>query len=132
GLETPGLDVLMLSETDALGRKTSYRYDSLGNVIQRTIDTGTITDPTIQPVQGAANGGQVTTKYTYDPLFSKMTSKTDADGHTTFYLIDSPVPFAQDTGMPPPLPGGATLPAPTGHNTGDLLPLIAALCAATR
>src|SRR5262249_8011424 len=32
-----GADVEMLSQTDALGRTTSYRYDVYGNVIQQTI-----------------------------------------------------------------------------------------------
>src|SRR5262249_39072381 len=131
-LQTPGLDVLMLSKTDALGRTTSYRYDALGNVIQETIDTSTITGGAIQPVQGA-NGGQITTKYTYDPLFSKMTSKTDASGNTTFYVLDSRLPFSADTGTIPALPAGVSLPAPaTVNNTGDLLAVVDALAETTK
>jgi YD repeat-containing protein len=90
GISMPGIDVVLLSKTDALGRTTSYKYDALGNVIEETIDTSTITDGSIQAVKDASGKGttQISTHYTYDPLYSKMTSKTDAEQNTTTYTID--------------------------------------------
>src|SRR5262249_52427089 len=90
-----GADVQLLSMTDSLGRKTSYKYDKLGNVIQETIDVSSVSAPDIVPLKdktGGAGPSQIVTRYTYDPLFSKMTSKTDAEGHTTYFVYDSPVP----------------------------------------
>src|SRR5262249_17859275 len=106
-----GLDALMTSKTDALGQKTEYFYDELGNVIREVVTVAPVNQSqNIRPTKDDSNGGApvatITTRYTYDPLFSKMTSKTDADGHTTWYIIDSPVSPAQDTGGgQPTLPG---------------------------
>jgi RHS repeat-associated protein len=122
----PGVDIVMVSKTDALGRKTTFKYDALGNVIAETVAL-TGLGGGIREVQAkdGTTAGSVTTRYTYDPLFSKMTSKTDAEGHATFYLLDSPVPLAQDTGGPVPnLPAGARLPMLSGFRTGNLLAVI--------
>ena len=66
---------LVLSETDALSRKTTYAYDSLGNVtsITRLADTP----------------DAVTTSFTYEPVFNQMTSTTDPLNHTTSFGRDS-------------------------------------------
>jgi len=49
-----------------------------GNTIEETIDFSGISAPHID-----ANGS-ITTKYTYDPIFSKVTSKTDDNGHKSY------------------------------------------------
>jgi RHS repeat-associated protein len=130
----PGTDVELVSQTDALGRTTSYQYDDFGNVVQQTISFSGITDGSIQAVTDR-NGNplpsnSVTTYFTYDPLFGTMTSKTDAERNTTFTLIDSPIPLAGDTharGVAvPTLPAGVVPPAATGA-TGDLLASVDAL-----
>jgi YD repeat-containing protein len=130
-----GIDVEMVSSTDAAGRKTSYEYDSLGNVVEQTISFAGITDPNIKPVTGADGatpvaGSKIVTRYTYDPLFSKMTSETDPDGHTVFFFFDSPVPFsagthASDIGVLA-LPTGVSAPTATGR-TGNLVATVDAL-----
>lgn len=116
-----GGDVVRLSRTDALGRKTSYKYDTLGNVIEETIDVSGVSAPDILPLQdkNGAAVSQVITRYTYDPLFSKMTSKTDADGETTFYVYDSPVPV-------PGLPAGVAVTF-SAKATGNLMATVDAL-----
>jgi RHS repeat-associated protein len=85
-------DAIRVAETDALGRTTRYEYDALGNVVETTIVFSTISDPDIAPVLDST--GQevtsITTSATYDPLFSKKTSETDAEGNTTVYCLDSP------------------------------------------
>lgn len=109
------LDVVAAAEIDALGRTYRYEYDDLGNLVKETIDFSTITDSTIAPVLDR-NGqpvNSITRSYTYDALFSRMTSSTDAEGNTTFYCIDSPL-------SPPP---GSPCVATTGK-TGNLLAII--------
>src|SRR5205814_5933588 len=56
----------------------------------------------------------VTRHYTYDPIFNKRTSQTDEEGHTTFFILDSPAPLGFT------LPAGVVAPLPTGR-TGNLL-----------
>lgn len=76
---------------DPAGRVHRYEYDDLGNLTKETIQLDGITDSTLLPVtdRQGATVSTVTTSYTYEPLFSKMTSQTDAEGRTTVYLIDS-------------------------------------------
>lgn len=59
---------LLLSETDTLGRITSYSYDSLGNLTSLTRLAGT--------PQAA------TTSFIYDSTFNQLTSVTDPLNHT--------------------------------------------------
>ena len=109
----------MVSQTDSLGLHRAYKYDELGNVIQETVTFLGVSDPSHVPVVDA-NGDpvdQLVTTYTYDPLFSKMTSKTDAEDNTTFYVYDSP------TGVPTDIPDGVSYPVPSGK-TGNLLAVI--------
>lgn len=87
------IDVLMVSKTDGEGRRTEYMYDDLGNVIKETIKFSTGENSDFQTVtlgDGVTSVNEVTTEYTYDPTFNKMTSKKDTEGNTTFYQIDSP------------------------------------------
>jgi RHS repeat-associated protein len=111
-------DAIRVAETDALGRTTRYEYDALGNVVETTIDFSTISDPDIAPVLDST--GQevtsVTTSTTYDPLFSKKTSETDAEGNRTVYCLDSPNTAVDNR-----------CPAPTGRENGNLLATIDAL-----
>jgi len=66
---------LLVSVTDALGRKTAYSYDAMGNVTS---------------VTGLAGTPQtVTTSYTYEPLFNQLTGITDPLNHTTTYSYDA-------------------------------------------
>jgi RHS repeat-associated protein len=70
----PGTDFLT-GVTDALSRKTSYTYDSLGNL-------ATIT-------RMAGSEGARTTTLTHDPIYSRLTSVTDPLGHTRSAGYDS-------------------------------------------
>lgn len=63
------------STTDALGRTTSYTYDAKGNVTSIT---------------GLAGTSQaVTTAFTYDSLYDRLTSIIDPLGHVTTFGYDS-------------------------------------------
>jgi len=90
--------------------------------LTETIDFGPAnSQPHIEPLvdkNGTVISPQsITTTYTYDPLFSKMISKTDPEGNTTLYVIDGLSQF-DSTGQSISFPAGA--PAATG-NTGNLL-----------
>lgn len=65
----------VLSETDALGRRTDFTYDDKGNVTSITRLAGT--------------SGAVTTSYTYDTTFSQLTSITDPLNHTVTFGLDA-------------------------------------------
>ena len=65
----------VLSETDALGRRTDFTYDDKGNVLTITRLAGT--------------SGAVTTSYTYDATFSQLTSITDPLNHTVSFGLDA-------------------------------------------
>ena len=67
------------TETDANGNTTSYEYDALGNRIKLILPDETPGDPTDNP----------TWTYTYDPVFSQMTSMTDPNGVITEYEYDA-------------------------------------------
>jgi RHS repeat-associated protein len=66
---------LLLSVTDSLNRKTTYTYDSLGNIQSTTRLTGT--------------SNQVTTNFTYEPTFSHLTSITDPLSHASSFAYDA-------------------------------------------
>jgi YD repeat-containing protein len=65
----------ILSETDALGRLTTYQYDELGNVAQRTLLAGT--------------SSAATWSYTYQAEFNRVLTATDPLGNTTYMQYDS-------------------------------------------
>ncbi len=126
-------DVEMVSMIDPMQRETDYKYDALGNVIEQTTFAPTSQLSTFKQVTDSNSNavGFVRVFFTYDPLFSKMTSETDAEGHTTYYVYDDTAySLADSTGGPappmPPLKGGVTLPAATGL-TGNLLATIDAV-----
>jgi RHS repeat-associated protein len=60
---------LVDSETDALGRTTTYGYDGLGNVVNVT--------------QLAGTSSPVTTQFTYTSDYNQLASVTDPLGHVT-------------------------------------------------
>ena len=66
---------LLLSSTDALGRKTSYTYDSKGNQLSQTYLPGT--------------ADAVTSSATYSSDYNQVTSITDALNQTTTFTYDS-------------------------------------------
>ncbi len=73
----------VLSTTDPLGRTTALTYDAAGN-------TTSITRLALAP--GAVVVGTspaVTTTFTNDPTFNKVTSITDPLGHTTTFKYDN-------------------------------------------
>lgn len=74
-LERDPVTGLLLSQTDALGRKTAYAYDNKGNMLTRTALAGT--------------ADAVTTTMTYTADFSQLASITDALGHTWRMQYDS-------------------------------------------
>ncbi len=68
-------DVLKLEETDAKGRLTRFEYDDRGNLAKEMVDAG-------------GDVGTVTTEFTYDRVFNKMTYKKDGEGRETRFEID--------------------------------------------
>jgi len=65
---------LVLSATDSLGRVTTYAYDSLSNVLQRTELYGT--------------SAAATWSYTYQEALDRMLTSTDPLGATTYMSYD--------------------------------------------
>lgn len=65
---------LMLSHTDALGRKTSYTYDGNGNMLTRTLLAGT--------------AQAVTMRMSYTTDFNRVASVTDFLGHQSTMRYD--------------------------------------------
>jgi RHS repeat-associated protein len=65
---------LILSKTDAFGRRTDFTYDSMGNRTSMTQLAGT---------QDAR-----TTTWTYEPIFNQLASVTDPLGHTTTFTYN--------------------------------------------
>lgn len=63
--------------TDSMGRKTSYLYDSKGNVTSAT------------QLWGTANAS--TTTYTYEPLYNRISSITDPMNNTTTFTYNDVV-----------------------------------------
>ena len=108
-------DALRAAEIDPAGRVHRFRYDDLGNLVEESIDFAALLATGYAPVrdqQGQAVS-QVTVRYTYDPLFSALTSQTDAENNTTWHCIDSP-------SQPPP---GSPC-AATAGKTGKVLATI--------
>ncbi|CAB5137262.1 hypothetical protein D3OALGB2SA_4008 [Olavius algarvensis associated proteobacterium Delta 3] len=110
-----GIDIQLVSQTDSLGLHRAYKYDELGNLTQETVTFTGGSDPFHVPVVDASGSAvnQIVTTYTYDPLFSKTTSKTDAEGNSAYYVYDSPTGVA----------AGVSYPAPTGR-TGNMVAVI--------
>jgi RHS repeat-associated protein len=69
----PGTN-LILSTTDALGRKTAYTHDAMGNITSI--------------IQLAETPQAVTTQFTYEPKFNQVTRLTDPLGHATVFTYD--------------------------------------------
>ena len=119
--ELMGIDVEMVSKTDALGRTTSCIYDVNGNVVQQTISFAGMSSGYLPVTQADGTSpvanNKIITSYTYDPIFNVITSETDADGHTSFNIYDS---IYESLNPLANLPGGAAVPF-TGYNTGNLL-----------
>ena len=65
----------VLSETDALNRRTDFTYDTLGNLTSITRLAGT--------------PGGATTTYAYEPTYSLLTSITDPLNHTVSFGRDA-------------------------------------------
>jgi RHS repeat-associated protein len=74
---------LLLSRTDALGRRTSYAYDSNGNLISKTLLAGT--------------AEAVTETMTYTGDYNYLASATDALGHQSLFSYDSSGNLTQAT-----------------------------------
>lgn len=120
--DCPARDALKVAETDALGRELRYTFDDQGNIVQTTMNLANA-DPSLAAVYSGtlpAPVETIVTRATYDPLFNRMTSQTDALGRTTWFCLDSP-------SQPP-----ANSPcSPTGGKTGNLLRQVDALGYAT-
>lgn len=67
------------SETDALGRISTFEHDALGNMTKECIGC--------TPGQGET-GALAVSRYTYESNFSRLTSKTDAINGQTTYTIN--------------------------------------------
>ncbi|MBI2526322.1 MAG: RHS repeat protein [Candidatus Rokubacteria bacterium] len=111
---------LLLAQTDALGRRTAYAYDTNANLSSLTRLAGT--------------GDAVTTGFSYEPLFSQVASVTDPLGHTTTLAYDAagnPTTITTPLGVATTLtytaagqPLTITTPAGTtqlGYDGGDLV-----------
>jgi RHS repeat-associated protein len=120
----PGVDALLLYRIDSLGNKTEFKYDKLGNTIQEKVllSTGTAEYP-LQKVVGKDGlplaKQEIVTKYTYDPLFSKMTSRTDPEENTNYFVIDSSA-----SSFTPPSNFDGRQVSLTGRNTGNQLAVV--------
>ena len=81
------------SETDALGRTTSYERDKDLNITKTMRPNGEVetmtydSDGNLLNVTTASTGG--TTTYTYDSVFNQVTSITDPNGNTTTMEYDA-------------------------------------------
>jgi RHS repeat-associated protein len=69
-------DVRKETELDANKRLTHFSWDGNGNPLGQTIETN---DPDL---------GDVTTATVYDPTYSKLTSQTDGESHTTQWTLN--------------------------------------------
>ncbi len=81
---------LLESETDALGRQTTYAYDTLGNMLERSVDLTTATGVEATTTDG--DGNPITSAvetWLYDQTFSAVTCHQDAEGYVTTNEIDS-------------------------------------------
>jgi RHS repeat-associated protein len=67
-------DILKTSETDPLGRLTTYGYDGRGNLTSEVIHTDDF--------------GLVETRYEYEPRFNKLVFKRDPEGRVSRWEID--------------------------------------------
>jgi YD repeat-containing protein len=67
---------LLLSETDALGRRTEFTYDARGNVTSVT--------------QLAGTAEAMTTTLTYESTFNQLASVNNPLGHMTTFTYDQP------------------------------------------
>jgi RHS repeat-associated protein len=105
------LDVLMVSKTDAEGRKTEYEYlDGRGNLTREVVRFSGNKAP-VTSADGSTMVTEVSTQYEYDPTFNKVVSKIDAEGNRTEFLIDAAY-SGKPTFCPDPTPN---------RNTGMLL-----------
>ena len=86
-------DAVKQSETDALGRTTTFTIDGNGNVETESIaagDVGPHTAVVDHHLSGANHlSGSVVTSYVYDDFYSKLLSKTDPEGVETRYTLTS-------------------------------------------
>jgi RHS repeat-associated protein len=107
----PGVDVLMVSKIDPEGRTHRYEYDAAGNLLRETVEfTGGEAPVTL--ADGVTPVVEITTAQTYEPIFNKITSQTDAEGNLKTLLID-----AEYSGKP------SFCPDATPGGTGNLLGL---------
>lgn len=83
-------DHLLEWETDALGRKTTYAYDTLGNMEKRSVDPTNVTG--VEPTTTDGDGNQIANAvetWRYDQTFSAVACHQDAEGYVTTNEIDS-------------------------------------------
>ena len=90
----------ILSVTDALGRSTSFTYDSKGNRTKIVDPAGRETNITYDPkwnkptLVSRALDAQTTIsyQYSYDPDLGVLVSSTDPENNTTTYQYDASMP----------------------------------------
>lgn len=88
--------VRKLSEEDARGRVTHYRYDAFGNLVERRTETPVLAasgdDPaSTNPVRDGQGQpvSAVVERWAYDPAFGALTCHIDAEGRVTRTTVDS-------------------------------------------
>ena len=89
----------LTSETDALGRTTTYTYDQTGNMIQSVNPLEQVTELVYDPVgnlkETTLPGGR-TTSYQYDGNYN-LTKTTDPMGNATSYAYDKSNRLTKET-----------------------------------
>ncbi|MEI6242839.1 MAG: hypothetical protein WCP39_05475, partial [Chlamydiota bacterium] len=98
--DTKGREKERIEKGDQLSHKTTFEYDITDNLIQKTDFFGNVTSYTYDPVVQKVNHTQyppieskdgslaITTSSTYAAI-GWETSKTDGNGHTTFYTYNA-------------------------------------------
>lgn len=121
-----------LYRRDRLGNETRYQYDGEGRLAEIFYPEGNrrqfsydekhnVIGKIDLPKPGSPLAATSTT-YTYDPLFSRPTTMTDANGHTTTFTYDSNANL--QTIVKPTLPTGTPLTTFTHNVRGQITSVI--------
>ncbi|MBZ4417857.1 RHS repeat-associated core domain-containing protein [Myxococcus sp. RHSTA-1-4] len=88
--------VRKVSEEDARGRVTRYKYDTFGNLVERRTETpalaasGEDTEPTERVLDAEGQPvPAVVERWAYDAAFAVPTCHLDAEGRVTLHTVDS-------------------------------------------
>jgi RHS repeat-associated protein len=83
------------SQSDQLGRTTTFAYDDVNSTTTVTNPKGNVTfeqyanGQLVSLIKGYGTSSAATTTYTYDPASAAVATVTDSNGHTTSYTYDA-------------------------------------------